>query len=280
MKEFLLIGGGQGIVMALALLLVKNPVNAKSNRLFSLLIFLVSIFLLVSSQCNYFPEYPKFFLTSYLLIYLYCPLYYLNIKSLVKPNWSFKLRDVKYFLPTIAFGMMLIRYFFMTNAEILHNFDQLKYYDLLLMDTISIGINLYLIYLSYTTLKDNKDELPVKAAGQAYNIIHVILAVSNVIWAASILNHISLILGGLYIPFSIDLIYIMMSSFIILFAYLLVVKNYYFVKENRAESTPYKNVFYEHEDLKALAQKIKEVLEKEKPFLNQRVQINLKCLIP
>jgi AraC-like DNA-binding protein len=275
MKEFLLIGGGQGVVMAIFLLLVKNPINTQSNRLLSLLIFLVSIFLLVSSQNNYFPEYPKFFLASYFLIYLYCPVYYFYIKSLVNPHWSFKLKEVIYFLPAIAFGVMLIRYFLMTNAEILHNFDQLNFYDLLLMDTISIGINLYLIFLSYNTLKDNKDELPVKAAGQVYNIIHVILAASNVIWFIYVINQVSFIVWGQFVLFSFDLNYIIMSSFIILFAYLLVAKNYYFVKDNKIASTPYKNVSYEHADLEALAENIKEILKKDRSFLNPAFSLSM-----
>lgn len=275
MKEFLLIGGGQGVLMAVILLLIKNPVNSQSNRLFSLSVFLVSIFLLVTSQDNYFSEYPKLFMASYCLIYLYCPVYYLNIKSLLNLKRSFKLKDILYFLPSMVFCFVLVRYFLMTNDEILSSLRQLNYTDLLIVDSLSIGMNLYLIYLSHTAIKENQDELPVKAAGKAYNIIHFVLSVINIVWAASLLNEVSHILGGWHLVFDINLIYIAMSSFIILFAYLLVVKNYYFVKDNKIESTSYKNVSYEDADLRALAERITEILIKDKPFLNSSFSLSM-----
>lgn len=275
MREFLLIGGGQGVIMAITLLLVKNPINARSNRLFSLSVFIMSIFLLVSSQDDSFREYPKLFMTSYCLIYLYCPIYYLNIKSLVYPQWSFKKSDVRYFLPSIAYCLLLIKYFLMTNEEMLSSFAQLNYADLLSIDGFSVSMNLYLIYLSHATINENQDELPVKAAGKAYKIIHLVLFVINIIWATSLINEASYILGGWHLEINFNHIYITMSSFVVLFAYLIVVKNYYFVKENKIDTTPYKNVSYEDADLKVLAEKIKEILKKDRPFLNPSFTLSM-----
>ncbi|QSE96107.1 helix-turn-helix domain-containing protein [Fulvivirga lutea] len=273
MRELLLIGGAQGFILSIGLLLIKKPVNQKSNQVFALFIALVSLFLVITSQQQFFGEYPKFFLTSYLLIYLYCPIYYFYLQSLVNPHWKIKRSHLAYFLPALVFQILLFKYYAMSNEELVIGLQEYDYADLMLVDIIAIAFNFYMIFRCEKVLKLNKRELPIESSGVAFRIINLILFLSNMVWAISLSNQFSWSFFGLCIPFSIDITYIMMSLFVIQFSYMVIVKNYYFAKPEIHKPESYKQNNYDKQGLDELSEKICDILKSQRPYLNQEFSL-------
>lgn len=261
-KGLLIFGAIQGLVFSLGLLSIKSPKSLISNRLFSLLILTVSLFLAISSQIIYYADYPKFFLASYGLIYLYCPLYCLFTESLVDHNFRLQKKHLLYLLPLFCFSLALIRFMVMSQAEFMMTMQSGQYRDLSLSDLVSIFMNIYFVWKSWHIMRKSKDLSTPFAKEWAFSFLSITLFISNLVWLYGLLP--DFIPGILRVQF--DMVYPVMSFLVFAFGYILIAKAEYFSVQAVAQNARYRNVNLDPETLKTVEQKIVEVIETDKPY--------------
>ena len=263
-KGLLIFGALQGFVFSAALLSIKNPKSLISNRLFSFLILTVSIFLLVSSQGAYASQYPKFFLASYVLIYLYCPLYCLFSESLVTNDFKLRKYHLYYLLPAAVFAIVLMRYLFMTNDEMGEVMLRGAYTDLIFSDFISIMLNIYFVWKSWRIIQKSKTkDQPYMKTG-AFLFLSVMLFLSNLVWLYGIVGNLGLPID--LPPLRTGAVYIVMSFMVFVFGYILIVKSEYFSIQKVIETVSYRNVNLDQATVLTFEQKIIETIETIKPY--------------
>ncbi|HNP17208.1 MAG TPA: helix-turn-helix domain-containing protein [Fulvivirga sp.] len=272
MQQLLLFGSIQGFLITLALIRIKHPLNRQSNYLFASLIAVVAAFLLISSQQQYFGAYPRSFLASYVLIYLYCPLYYFYIISLTKPERIFAPKSLIVIIPALVYLLLMLRYVGMSDLEVLNQIKTAPI-DLVLADIISIAMNFYVLWSSWQILKYAKQESVVQNTGlNIFLVFHVALVVSNLAWCYFLLP--KSVAGNLTMPFSLELVYFSMSGLIFVFSYVLIVKNHYFSSREYDSIRPYKNVVYPSEELSIISEKIVRTLSESKAYCDPNFSLD------
>lgn len=265
-KSLLIFGSLQGFVFAGALLAIKSPKSIWTNRLFSLLIFTVALFLLISSQVEYFSVYPKFFLAAYVLIYLYCPLYNLFVQSTVLQQFSFKKNHLIQFLPASLYLLALSRWFIMSNEEIRSLLNQGAHLELSLMDVVSISANFYFIWASWKLRNQNKDSNAPYSRNWAYACLNTALLIANIAWLIVVLRHLGL--TDYLPPLRLSTVYTSMSLMIFAFGYFLIVNSGYFSVAQIVQNIKYRNVDLDENKTKELEKKIVTAFEDAKPYKN------------
>lgn len=264
MKGLLIFGAIQGLVFSLGLLSIKRPKSLVSNRLFALLILTVSFFLAISSQRIHFIDYPKFFLASYGLIYLYCPLYCLFTESLVDHNFRLQRKHLLYLLPLFCFSLALVRFMAMTQAEFMIAMQSGNYQDLSLSDLVSILMNIYFVWKSWHIMRSNKGSSTAFAKEWAFTFLSITLFISNLVWLYGLLPG---LLPGINLPrLQFDMVYPVMSFLVFAFGYILIAKAEYFSVQAVVQHVRYRNVKLDEEILKTVEQKIVAVIETDKPY--------------
>lgn len=267
-KNLLIFGGIQGFIFTIAILRMASPKNRKANIFFSLLIGIVSVFMLVSSQSNFiWAESPKLGLLTYILIYTYCPLFYLFTEAHHVQEFRFERKHLILTLPTIIFFLGWARYAFMSTEEFDTIFNSRSYYDLLIIDSIAISLNIYFVWMSWRLAiqRVKKEESPF-ARPQAFKMLAIGLMLANVLWIFMVLSSL-----GIQIPFirqDANLLYISMSLLIFLFGYVLVLRPEYFSVPAFIRAVRYQNVNMDASSKEDLQNKITRILEETKPYKN------------
>ncbi len=265
-KSLLIFGGLQGFVFAGALLAIKSPRSAWTNRLFSLLISTVALFLLISSQIEYFSIYPKLFLTAYVLIYLYCPLYNLFVQSIVLPQFRFNRSHLLHFVPAISYLIAVARWLSMTNEGVLELLKKGDHLELTLMDVVSIGANMYFIWQSWKISNTTTQPTPLYSRDWAFTFLNTALLIANLAWFLVVLRHLGL---ADYLPLvRLSTVYTSMSLMIFAFGYFLVVNSGHFSVAQVVQNIKYKNVGLGEDQTKELERRIIWAFEETKPYKN------------
>lgn len=266
LKNLLIFAGIQGFVLAGALLSLKLPKNIWTNRLFALLIFTVSLFLVISSQVEYFSVYPKFFLTAYVLIYLYCPIYNLFVQSTVHPQFNFNRTHFIHILPTAIYLLALVRWFIMTDDEVILLLTQGAHLELTLVDFVSIGLNIYFIWASWKLRRDSTKLTTTYSRNWAFIFLNTSLMIANLAWLLVVLRHLGL---AAYLPvLQLSTVYTSMSLMIFAFGYFLVVNSGQFSVAQIMQNIKYKNVGLDEDKTKELERRIIWAFEETKPYRN------------
>lgn len=265
-KSLLIFGAIQGFVFAIALLSIRTPKSALTNRLFSLLIFSVSLFLLISSQAMHFSKYPKYFLASYVLIYLYCPLYNLFTQTLVNPMFTFSRSHLLHALPASLYLVALGRYFFMNNSEIMQRLATGDYLDLTSMDIISISMNIFFVWKSWELMRANNNLSIPYAREWPFAFLSLSLLISNLAWLYLIIPQLGF--SGYVPPFGLNSVYFAMSALIFVFGYILIIRAEHFSVRTIVQNIRYRNVNMDETLVRSLEQRINEAFESNKPFKN------------
>lgn len=273
-KNLLFFGALQGFIFMLAILRMTSPKNRRANVFFASLIGIVSVFMVVSSQAEFIWGYnPKLGLLSYVLIYTYCPLFFLFTEAHHTQDFRFRRKHVVLILPSLIFFLGWLRYSMMSLAEMNTIFESGKYYDLLVIDTISIALNLYFIFMSWklTVHKVKNEESPF-ANPRAFKMLAIGLVVANLLWFLMVLSGL-----GVKIPFvsqNATVLYLSMSLLIFLFGYVLVLRPEYFSVPAIIRAVRYQNVNMDASSKENLQSKIIGALENGKPYKNPNFSLS------
>lgn len=263
-KGFLIFGGIQGIVFAFGMLRLASPKNKKANILFSLLIGIVSLFLLISSQTSYFTRLPKFFMASYVLVYLFCPLYYLFTESLTRENFGLRKSHLLLGLPSLLYLLALAPLFFASRQEVLQSLRSNQAQELVRMDFLAILLNMYILWRSWQMMRKPSHSNPY-AKEWAFSILSVVLLTINLAWLYVILPSLGLF-EGLRAPYSFTAVYVAMSLAIILFGYIIVLRPELFSVPNLVRVVRYQNVNMDAGTREDLQNRIVRTLDETKPY--------------
>lgn len=263
----MIFGSIQGFVFSLSLLAIKSPKSVTTNRLFSLLIFVVSLFLLITSQNAHFDLYPKLFLLSLILFYWYCPLYDLVTQSIVSEG-AFKLtrQHFIHIVPSALFAMVMFRYLIMPTDEVLTRLANKNYVDLLLADLFSISMNLYFIWKGWRTMMTYSAESLSHPKDWVFTLLSVAFSIANVAWFYYALWDIGLPLT--IPPYLMQMVYVSMSFLIFAFGYFIVIRSEHFSIQTAIQSIRYRNVNIDQAVVTAVEKKLIEVLETTKAYKN------------
>lgn len=264
-KGLLIFGALQGFVFSIALLSIRTPKSVATNRLFSFLIFIVSLFLLISSQTRYFANHPKFFLTTFILVYLYCPVYYLFTESLTIEEFKFKRSHWLLMMPSVLYLIALGPYFFMSTEEILHALRQRDFIELSAIDFVSIALNIFILWKCWIMMRHRHNISIPYAKEWAFAVLNFVLLITNIAWLSVILPQFG-ILENFAAPFTINTVYITMSVTIFVFGYVLVIRADHFSIYAVAQNIQYRNVNMDETLVKTVEQKILEAIESTKPY--------------
>jgi AraC-like DNA-binding protein len=265
-KGLLIFSAIQGLVFSIALISITTPKSVITNRLFASMIFVVSAFLAISSQASYYAQYPKFFLASYALIYLYCPLYSLFTESLASNTFTFKSLHLLNALPATLFLIVLTPYFFMSKNEILIILRSEEFLSLTIVDFVSICLNIYFLWRSWKMIKGIVDLGSHYPKTWAFYFLTIILFITNLAWLYVIIPQLGF--SQVSPPYQFDLIYITMSFSIFAFGYILILQSEYFSVQTITHNIRYKNVNIDQTTVGRVEYKIIEVLESTKPYKN------------
>ncbi|MTI39843.1 helix-turn-helix domain-containing protein [Fulvivirga lutimaris] len=266
MKQVLLIGAIQGFVLSLALFRSNNLLKKHSNYLFSALILIVSSYLLIVSQNEYFVQFPKQFLTAYVLIYLYCPTYYLYVLSITDHKKVKALKNLAFFIPALLFLLLMVSYYPLSNDELLNKLRSKDIADLVALDLTSIIVNFIVLWKSWQLIKYWKNEQAFQKTGIAtFYLFQVAMVASNIAWMLFLLPQWNVV--NITLPFRLEFVYLGMSGLIFLFSYIIIAKNQMFFQIVGKDTDTYKNVSYDQQELANVSQEIIKVLTATKPYL-------------
>lgn len=263
-KGFLIFGGIQGIIFALGILRLTSPKSRKANIFFSLLIGIVSLFLLISSQTSYFARLPKFFMASYVLVYLFCPLYYLFAESLTREDFRLRKSHLLLGLPSLLYLLALAPLFIASRQEVLQALRSNQVQELVRMDFLSILLNMYILWKSWQMMRKPSHSNPY-AKEWAFSILSVVLLIINLGWLYVILPSLSLF-EGLRAPYSFTAVYIAMSVTIMLFGYIIVMRSDLFSVPSFIKTVRYQNVNMDAGTREDLQNRIVRTLDEAKPY--------------
>jgi AraC-like DNA-binding protein len=263
MKQLILFGGIQGLVISAALLRMKSPLNKVGNIFFGLLIVSVSLYLIINSQTQYYPVYPKIFIGSYLLIYLIFPFYYLHTRSLVNEKSVWSNTHLLYFIPAFLYCILMIWVIILPNKSLRPN--SLVFFSFYLADFLSIIFNYLLILKSWRLLKYREREPAIENTGlDILKTFQVTMIICNTTWLYFVLT--KSIVGLPDLPFGIDLVYISMSFLIYFLAYALISRNHLFSKSVSTVQKTYQNVSFDDQQLDLIANDIVRKIKETKAY--------------
>lgn len=267
----MLAGAVQGFAFVVALFRVRSLNNPKANSYLIALLLTVSIFMVLGSQSDLINEVSiKLVLLSYALIFTYCPLYYLFVESSLTPQFKLKKDHFILLLPVLVFVVAWLRYAFMPSSQMREIFFHRAYYDLLAADTISIILNLLLVWKAWRLVSthDNANE-PVR---KAFLVPTLGLAIANASWLLMVLSN----LGIPHIPISprSDILYLSMSLLVLFFGYFLVLRPQLFTFPAIEKAARYQNVNIDEAQCKLIRQEIIDVLTKGKSYKNPEFSLS------
>jgi AraC-like DNA-binding protein len=114
----LLFSAFQGILLIVALITIQDN-NQKANQLLILLICVTTLALLSRVSTDYrevFQTFPKLILLPELILFLYAPIFYFYIQSLLTVQYSFP-KKWQHFIPFLLILLLYLPYFFMDKQR-------------------------------------------------------------------------------------------------------------------------------------------------------------------
>ena len=270
MDTFLLVSAIQGYVVSLAIYKGIQKPNRKLGYYLLLLILTVSSYLLISSQQAYVADYPRVFFLSYVLFFLYSPIYYLFVKAYLGVKEKRFVNYLISFTPAVVYLVFIIWNLFLKSGP----FEFSKFNNqLAIIDLISISVNYYLFYLCWKSLKKiNEGNSGVSSRIKPFYIFTFTFALVNTVWLLFILPYFFPIQYKL--PLSLQTVYATMSIIIYVFTYALIVNKELLSTNMSLTMKPYAKTAIKEEDLYTIEKEIRNVLSEEKLYKNSNFSLS------
>tara|TARA_R110002073_G_scaffold89852_8_gene212595 strand:+ start:27636 stop:28706 length:1071 start_codon:yes stop_codon:yes gene_type:complete len=262
METFLLVSAIQGYLVSLAVFKGIQKPNKRLGYYLLILILIVSTYLLISSQVKYSRLYPKIFFFSYVLFFLYSPIYYLFVNEYLGVK---KIKRVNYiigFLPAgIYLATLIWNLFFDFEGINWNNF----YRGLAIIDITSILANYYLLSSCWILLKKkNQNTKSGFSKKIPFYIFTSIFGLINSVWLLFIISQLFKI--DFVIPFSLDSVYAIMSIIIYVFTYALIVNKELVTSSFGLTMNSYAKTSISEEELRSIEENIRNVITTKKLY--------------
>ena len=256
MNELLVVAGIQGLILAFALNKRYRLQQDGFNGLV-VLIILVSAYLLIQGLLGSFSQWPKLFLLSYSLIYLFVPVYFLHVCQITQVRWN----KTILFVPVVTYLVILIPYL-SESSESLAMTTNSDFKSILVADVLSIAFGIYLLIQSRRLTIEHSKKKGLQ--NRVYLGFVLAMLIIHGLWLTAFMQWL-----GLFASLSlvtVPTIFLVMCFFIFVLGYFAVASKDLFFSEAHQTSS-YKNVNYDALEIAAIADKILDFFEKEKGFL-------------
>jgi AraC-like DNA-binding protein len=152
----------QGVFLIIAISGMPNR-NKKPNAILSVLILLVSISLLgrlASYESAVFNFQPKLLLLSDIVLFLFCPLFYLYMQSLLTIQVEDHLKKIFHFIPAGIHFLIYLPLLFVDRRDFINNIIDLKYFTLFAaIGGVALIFNIFYCTKCYQLLRHYKQNL-------------------------------------------------------------------------------------------------------------------------
>ena len=270
----ILIGIGQGFFVSV-LLLTLNRGNKTANRLLGLLMLMFSFSIsgFVFIRTNSYKDFPFLIGLPSTVIFLFGPLFYFYVKELTTGKFTFREKDILHFIPFIALILYKLPFFFQNPEEKMASMGSVGGLDENLVILIIQIIHLF-IYLFFVNKMLNEYEVKIKSTMSSVNQI-------NLRWISIGMNSF-LIIFGIMIFFILLFIsginaYSIYTTVVPLMVSIVILSIGYFgltqpiiipPEIENSKSKKYEKSSLTSENSEKYLNKLLNIMETEKPFLN------------
>ncbi len=270
----ILIGIGQGFFVSV-LLLTLNRGNKTANRLLGILMFLFSLSIsgFVFIRSDSYKDFPFFIRLPSTVIFLFGPLFYFYVKELTSSRFNFGKQELFHFIPFVALILYRIPFYFQSSREKLNSIRTIGTLDENLVILILQIIHLF-IYLFFVKRLLNDYEIKIKSTMSSFERI-------NLRWISVGMNAFLIIFGIMTIfivlfisgvnaySVYIAVVPLMVSIVILAIGYFGLTQPIIIPPEiDNSRSKKYEKSSLTSENSEKYLNKLLNIMETEKPFLN------------
>ena len=270
----ILVGIGQGFFISV-LLLTLNRGNKTANRLLGILMFLFSISIsgFVFTRTNSYKDFPFVIGLPSTVIFLFGPLFYFYVKELISHQFTFQKKDILHFIPFLALIVYKFPFYLKSPAEKLASIKSMGTLDENLIILILQIIHLF-IYLFFVKKLLNEYEKEIKSTMSSIERI-------NLRWISGGMNSFIVIFGLMIIFIVLSIsgtnLYSIYIAVIPLLVSIVILSIGYFgltqpiiipPELENPKSKKYEKSSLTNENSEKYLNKLLNVMESEKPFLN------------
>jgi AraC-like DNA-binding protein len=278
LSALILFGTLQGVILSVALNNIKKK-NRTANRILAVFIFLISITLL--SRLVYVEgvsivnKYPHLYLIPDIPMFLYGPLFYFYIKSLLNKD-AISIRKVwPHFIPALIHILIMSVYLFESRMEYAQRLMENNLIELPWAPYLAIlQSGIYIVY-SYAIYKRYlgriKDNLSFRFSLRYLHIIFILIFICWLAWLISALGPaVQSITGFEYIDYNIAWVALSFTTFSL--AYFAIIQQDIFKLD--VIPVKYERSGLSSEQLDALKEKLSRCMDSQKPYLNPKITLN------
>jgi len=270
----ILIGIGQGFFVSV-LLLTLNRGNKTANRLLGILMIMFSFSIsgFVFIRTNSYKDFPFLIGLPSTVIFLFGPLFYFYVKELTTGKFTFRKKDILHFIPFIALILYKLPFFFQNPEEKMASMGSVGGLDENLVILIIQIIHLF-IYLFFVKKMLNEYEVKIKSTMSSVDKI-------NLRWISIGMNSFLIIFGimTIFILLFISGInaYSIYTTVVPLLVSIVILSIGYFgltqpiiipPEIENSKSKKYEKSSLTSENSEKYLNKLLNIMETEKPFLN------------
>lgn len=273
-SSLLLFGALHGFFLA-AVFYKKGWNGIISNRIFATFVVAISYILTMQflHEARLIVYVPHFLATSTPVFYLLGPLFYLYIRSLLNKNFSIQWKSYIHYVPFIICVLTIIPFYTQTTEFKIDYIQQANtgpvnmpytrafYYGFALVQN---GIYWWLCYRQI-----------VSKRGKIKSFIDRWLSRANVVYGIFLIAYLMVYCLFLFTDFYLREVryggYLLLSFLVHLFGYLLLQESHPVEKSQNARK--YKSSNLQKREIDALLEKLLELVEKEKPYLQNDLKL-------
>ncbi len=266
MDKIILISGIHGLILGGVLSVKRNFFKKHSNIFFLMLVFDVSLYLIIQKGIGPFSDSPKLFLSSYLLVYFFTPLYFLYLSNFKTEGWQIK-KNWWVFLPALVYLALLFPYLLLPSAEVLSQSSQMD--ELLLADLLAIVVNIVMLVKCFR-FKKSIEESPSKR--HVFTAFQIIMLIVNVLWFIVLLSAVEVMPSSFQLGF--NEVFLIMSGLIFLFGYYVMARGEVFDWNEVTNKNRYEKVNFDEKEIQSIGEQIVKCLRHEQPYLNPEFKLS------
>ncbi|MGA9295541.1 MAG: helix-turn-helix domain-containing protein [Ignavibacteriaceae bacterium] len=270
----ILIGIGQGFFVSV-LLLTLNRGNKTANRLLGILLILFSLSIsgFMFLRTDTYKDFPFLIGLPSTVIFLFGPLFYFYVKELTSSGFKFRKQDALHFIPFIALILFRLPFYLEGSQEKLNSLKNIGTFDQNLVILILQIIHLF-IYLFFVKKVLNDYETGIKSTISSLEKI-------NLRWISVGMNAFLIIFGIMTIFILLFIsglnVYSLYVTIIPLLVSIVILAIGYFgltqpiiipTEIENSKSKKYERSSLTSENSEKYLNKLLNIMETEKPFLN------------
>jgi len=277
LSALILFGSVQGVILAFALNHIKKR-NRSANRILAIFILLISLVLL--SRLVYvegFPlvrQYPRLYLIPDIPLFLYGPLFYFYIRSLLNRDTITLKKSWLHFLPSLIHILIMSVYLFESREEYIRRLMQSDLIELPWAPFLAIFQAAVYVFYSYIIYRHYIERINESVSyTNSIKYLQTIFILITICWLAWLISQLGpslkSILGLEFVNYNIAWVALSFTTFFL--AYFAIVQQDIF--RLPIITTKYEKSGLSSSQLRELQEKLAKYMVTQKPYLNPRLTL-------